>query len=44
MLVMLLLSHARDGAVESVLATAHQGAIVNHPGVTAIRQGATGAC
>jgi hypothetical protein len=38
------LSHAGHDAAESVLATAHQGAIVNHPGVTAVRQGATGAC
>jgi hypothetical protein len=41
MLVTMLLSHAGDGAAESVLTIAHQGAAADHQGVAAGRQGAT---
>jgi hypothetical protein len=41
MLVTTLLSHAGDGAVESVLVIAHQGAITGRQGATIDYHGAT---
>jgi hypothetical protein len=39
-MVTMMLSHADDGAIESVLAIACQGAAIVHPGAVDTRQGA----